>query len=106
MKSDKLITVASLLMDIEQELRAMDLWESEMPSTEALSSSEPFAIDRLSFTQWLQFMFIPKMRVLIDQKSLPSTCAISPMADEFFAQSNQASGLIAHLRAIDQLLSN
>jgi uncharacterized protein YqcC (DUF446 family) len=100
------IAVASLLIDIEQELRVMGLWESEMPSIEALSSTEPFAIDALSFPQWLQFIFIPKMKYLVDQQSLPSSCSIAPMAEEVFAQSNHAVGLIAHLRAIDNLLSN
>jgi uncharacterized protein YqcC (DUF446 family) len=104
--NDRFIAVASLLIDIEQELRVMGLWESEMPSTEALSSTEPFAIDRLSFTQWLQFIFIPKMALLIEQQSLPANCSIAPMAEEVFAQSNYASGLIAHLRRIDHLLSN
>jgi uncharacterized protein YqcC (DUF446 family) len=104
--SDRFMEIASLLIDIEQELRVMGLWETEMPSTEALSSNEPFAIDTLGFTQWLQFIFIPKMAVLIEQQSLPANCWIAPMAEEVFAQSNYASGLIAHLRRIDQLLSN
>lgn len=104
--SDRLVAVASLLIDIEQELRVMGLWESEIPSAEALSSVEPFAIDTLSFTQWLQFIFIPKMFFLIEQQSLPANCSIAPMAEEVFAQSNYASDLIAHLRRIDQLLSN
>lgn len=104
--SDRWVAVASLLMDIEQELRVMGLWESEIPSAEALSSTEPFAIDTLTFPQWLQFIFIPKMMFLIDQKKLPANCSIAPMAEEVFAQSNLALGLIAHLRAIDNLLSN
>jgi uncharacterized protein YqcC (DUF446 family) len=104
--TDRFMAVASLLIDIEQELRVMGLWEAEMPSAEALSSIEPFAIDTLTFPQWLQFIFIPKMFFLIDQQSLPANCSIAPMAEEVFAQSNHAVGLIAHLRAIDNLLSN
>lgn len=104
--SDRLVAVASLLIDIEHEVRVMGLWESEMPSAEALSSTEPFAIDSLCFPQWLQFIFIPKMLFLVDQQSLPASCSIAPMAEEFFAQSKNAVVLIRHLRAIDNLLSH
>ena len=53
--------VAALLMAIEAQLRQLNLWEEEAPTAEALASSEPFAIDTLSFTQWLQFIFLPTM---------------------------------------------
>lgn len=102
----QLIAVASLLMDIEHELRLMNLGESLEPSPEALASTEPFAIDTLTFSQWLQFIFIPKMYYLIDQKNLPSNCSIAPMAEEYFAHANfPASALVSHLKAIDKLLS-
>ena len=53
--SDHTTRVADSLLQIEIELRRIDAWESEPPSPEALQSAQPFAVDTLEFTQWLQF---------------------------------------------------
>ena len=66
--ADPEIQVKSLLVDIECELRVLGLWEDEAPSAEALASIEPFAVDTLSFSQWLQFIFVPKLYFIIEQK--------------------------------------
>ncbi|RMH44363.1 MAG: YqcC family protein, partial [Gammaproteobacteria bacterium] len=43
----------ALLHALEEELRALSLWEHDMPSFEQLSSTEPFMIDTLDLHQWL-----------------------------------------------------
>lgn len=104
---DHIIQVKSLLMDIEHELRILGLWEKETPSEEALSSLEPFAVDNLTFSQWLQFIFLPKMYFMIEQNiQLPANCQITPMAEEYFAQSKKpVITLLQYLRKVDGLLS-
>lgn len=74
----------SLLLDkLEQALKEHDLWQSIPPTKEALASVEPFAIDTLSCTEWLQWIFIPKMRYLVEMKmSLPSGFSIAPYVEE------------------------
>lgn len=101
------IAVAEILMDIESELRALQLWQAQAPTVEALASTQPFAIDTLNFAQWLQFMFIPRMYLLIEAKApLPNNCGIAPMAEEYFSGLQLHSGpLIAHLRRMDVLLA-
>ncbi len=103
----KAITLSSLLIDIEAELRQLGLWQAEPPEHNALASQEPFCIDTLSFEQWLQFVFMVKLRQLLDaQQTLPSQCSIAPMAEEHFAKSGRkASGLIGILYQVDNLLS-
>lgn len=103
----KTIEVCSLLIDIEAELRQLNLWQGTMPSPEALASTEPFAIDTLSFPQWLQFIFLVKLYALIEQQQpLPSRCSITPMASEYFKQrSLNAEKLLAALFRLDTVLS-
>jgi uncharacterized protein YqcC (DUF446 family) len=98
--------LASLLQAVEKELRAMQLWDQQIPSAQALASSEPFAIDQLSFNQWLQFIFLPKMTEIVDAASaLPESCSTAPMAEEFYrAEQVDAISLIRHLAAIDALI--
>lgn len=77
--------VARLLLEIEVEMRRLRLWESEPPSSEALQSQLPFCYDTLYFTQWLQFVFLVRMRQLLEGGvPLPVQCGIAPMAEECF----------------------
>ncbi|WP_372980902.1 YqcC family protein [Marinobacter sediminum] len=99
--------VADSLLQIEMELRQLGLWEAEKPSKEALQSNQPFCIDTLEFTQWLQFVFVVRMKVIIEQgHPLPAVSGMAPMAEEYFrARPESGQGLIQALEEIDQLLS-
>lgn len=105
--SKKHFQVASLLMDVEYSLRNMGAWSEERPSDEALASEAPFCLDTLTFEQWLQFIFLERMRILLDNNlPLPEKCGVAPMAEVHFAQAQRNPGeLIAHLDALDQVLS-
>jgi uncharacterized protein YqcC (DUF446 family) len=102
------VEAASLLIDIEAELRRMDLWEPEVPSAAALASTEPFCVDTLSFTQWLQFVFLPRMYALLEVERLPpGRCEIQPLAEQYFAEGQlHAAGLIQAIGRLDELLNN
>ncbi len=77
--------IAALLIDVEAELRSIGLWSMEKPSEEALASTQPFAVDTLSFPQWVQFIYIERMRFIIAQNlPLPQSSAIAPMSEEYF----------------------
>jgi uncharacterized protein YqcC (DUF446 family) len=107
---DKHSKLASLLTAVTNELHTMALWQEQKPAPEALASAEPFAVDQLSFAQWLQFIFIPRMNQLIETESpLPQSCSIAPMAEQSFKADGRdfadSAALIAHLAAIDQLLT-
>jgi len=99
--------VAALLIDIEAELRQLGHWQSEAPPEEALRSEQPFAMDTLEFYQWLQFIFIPRVSFLIEQREwLPGECAIAPMAEEYYrGRRLPVAGLLQALEAVDELLS-
>lgn len=106
-QSDHVLKVADSLFQIEIELRQLGVWESEPPPPHALQSSQPFAVDTLEFTQWLQFVFLHRMKALIEAgRPLPSVSGMAPMAEEHF-RVREASGhrLIAELEVMDRLLS-
>lgn len=99
--------LSALLMDVEVECRRLQLWELDPPTPEALASTEPFCLDTLTFSQWLQFVFLVRMSRLIDHRAtLPVSCQVAPMAEEYFDRlALDAHTLIARLRDIDELLS-
>jgi len=101
------VHAASLLIDIEAELRRLNLWQSESPSAEALASTEPFCIDTLSFVQWLQFIFLPRMHALVQVERLPAgRCEIQPLAEQYFADQHlPVTQLIGYIGRLDGLLN-
>ncbi len=77
--------ILDLLIDLEQIMRAEGHWAGMPPSIEALSSVEPFCVDTLSFTEWLQWIYIPRLRAMIDgEVPLASGSQIQPYAEEAF----------------------
>lgn len=105
--SDRYRRLTDLLIAVEQELRVMQLWELQSPSPEALASIAPFAVDQLSFSQWLQFLFLPRIYEMIETSApLPNSCSIAPMAEEFFKlEKRDTAAIISKLAAIDRLLT-
>lgn len=98
--------VARELAGIATDLQALDLWDAQPPSETALASREPFCLDTLSFPQWLQFIFLPRMSSLCEQSlTLPTKCGIAPMSEEYFRPLDLNShSLTEALSRIDQHL--
>ncbi len=73
----------ALVRAIEAEMRAIGLWESVAPPPEDVASPLPFCYDTLAFHQWLQWVFIPRMRTVLDHgMRLPRESAIAALAEE------------------------
>lgn len=106
LNQQKCSDVARLLSEIEAELRRLDWWAGQQPSTEALASTAPFCADTLSLEEWLQFVLIPRMRHLIDAgMPLPGDCGIAPMAEVAWVnRGNSATALLELLASLDRRL--
>lgn len=98
--------VEALLQKLEQIMRDSSLWSSKQPSEAALSSKMPFAYDTLSFEQWLQFVFIPKINQLINaNEALPVSLSLSPMTQQNPANVLYNELFVATIEQIDQVFS-
>lgn len=76
-----------LLQALEDELRRQHLWSSTAPDAHAMSSVVPFMYDTLKLHEWLQWIFVPRTRAVIDaRKSLPGNCTIHPLAEHEFSR--------------------
>ena len=94
--------VAELLIDIEGELRKLGQWDRIPPSEKALASDQPFCVDTLTLPQWLQFIFLPTLyQMLQDKQELPDRCGVAPMAQEYFRGSELSTEAL--IQALDQL---
>ncbi len=100
-------SLRSRLIDLEAELRQLGCWQHQPPSADALRSEQPFCVDTLTFPQWLQFIFLPRMYALLEAgEGLPGKCGIAPMAEQYLKQNGlTGTSLIDCLMALDELLS-
>lgn len=107
MDSRLLLLVDHLLL-IEHELHVLGWWSVEPPSAEALSSQQPFCVDTLAFEEWLQWIFLPRMKHIIEQgQPLPAMSGILQMGEMVFVgRSEQAGGLLQLLGAFDRLIAD
>jgi uncharacterized protein YqcC (DUF446 family) len=70
------------LQQLEAELQVQKLWSHMPPSPKALESVMPFMYDTLQLHEWLQWVFLPRLRALIDaQGHLPHQSHIHPLAE-------------------------
>ncbi|WP_166364461.1 YqcC family protein [Pseudomonas akapageensis] len=103
----RLPALAEHLLLIERELRVQGWWREAAPSAEALASVEPFCVDTLDFDQWLQWIFLPRMKSILEQDlPLPNASGILAMAEMVYAdQPAQSRNLKLLLAQFDELIS-
>ena len=71
--------VVQALNELEQRLGELGVPAGARPTPEALASTMPFCYDTMDVEAWLQFIFLGRMRELLEQGDpLPESCAITP----------------------------
>ena len=102
-KSDQLL---SLLDQLETILHEQGIWPHEAPDDTAMASVQPFAVDTMSFEQWLVYVFVPKLRALaMSGAVLPTQCNVGDMAEEVLQSCIEPQKVYQSIRRIDRLLS-
>jgi uncharacterized protein YqcC (DUF446 family) len=104
---DRRAVCGKLLVDTETTMRELGLWDETAPPPEAFRSVLPFSVDTLDLCQWLQWVFIPRTRELLDRGDpLPTQSAIYPLAIEVFRDLPQDTGpLLALIARFDRLIT-
>jgi uncharacterized protein YqcC (DUF446 family) len=104
----RVLKVADQMLLIERELHLLGLWSAEPPSAQALSSQQPFCVDTLAFEEWLQWIFMPRMKEVIERGlQLPAVSGIREMGEVVFVDRLEAyAGLLDLLGAFDQLIAD
>lgn len=99
--------IADVLLDIEAEMRRLELWSEKPASPEQLRSTQPFSIDTMTFPEWTQYVFIVRLKTIIETSApLPPTSDIAPMAEEYFKAIHvDSAALEASFRTFDQLIN-
>ena len=99
--------IADVLLELEAEMHTLDYWEEETPPARALASLQPFCMDQLVFEQWLQWIFLPRMKDIIETgQPLPAQSGIFEYAEECLRHhGSQSAHLLALLKRFDELVT-
>lgn len=103
----RLSAIADQLLLIERELRLLGWWSNTSPSAQALSSRQPFCVDTLELHQWLQWIFLPRMKVMVESgRPLPAASGIREMAEVVYAERADVRTLLMLLADFDRLITS
>ena len=103
----RVLAIADQLLLVEREMRAIGLWGEESPSPERLASVEPFCVDTLALEEWLQWVFLPRMKLIVESGAdLPSASGIRAIAEVAYAEEGaRVAALLEALGTFDRLIS-
>lgn len=97
-------TVEQHLNAIEAEMRNVRLWQDQPLTAEQMKFTQAFGMDTMSFDQWLQFIFIPRVRQIVDSKgNFPRASNVGAQAVREFDGNDEAAHLVHLLCEFDAL---
>ena len=104
---DILNRIADVLLEVEATLRSNGLWDACAPACSALNSTQPFCLDTLRFEQWLQWVFLPRMRHTLENAGpLPVKSGIFVYAREYLRKNDPSTNsLLTLMKRFDDLIS-
>lgn len=95
------------LTDLQLAMHTHNIWEATAPSLEDLANDQPFCIGTLSATQWLQWIFIPRMNALLDAGAdLPRNFSITPYLEEALKEESYLKAIHQPVLLIELLLKD
>ena len=89
--------------EIEGEMRSIGMWQDQPLRREQLNFKQAFGMDTMTFTQWLQFVFLPRVRESVAANSFPGSSSVGAQAVREFDGHPQADRLITLLSEFDAL---
>ena len=99
--------IADVLLEVEANLRSSGRWDPDRPPEAALGSQQPFCLDTLRFEQWLQWIFLPRMKqILENRRPLPAKSGIFAYAQDYLCNNDPPSNNLLNLiKRFDELIT-
>jgi uncharacterized protein YqcC (DUF446 family) len=96
--------VKSRIDTIEAEMKNIGYWQTKPLPKGAMDFHSAFAMDTMAYSQWLQFVFIPRVNQIVsEQGNFPTKSAVGAQAIREFDGSNEASSLVHLLCEFDAM---
>ena len=93
--------------EIERELKRAGMWHAEPPPPEAFEFTRAFAGDTMAYSQWLQFVFLPRVHEILDGGGeLPSSSSVGTQAVREFDGYDEAVDVVRVLGEFDAMIES
>jgi uncharacterized protein YqcC (DUF446 family) len=99
-------SVAQYADQIEAEMHSIGLWQTEPLRAEQLEFTQAFAMDTMTFAQWLQFIFLVRVREAVASNEFPSGSSVGAQAVREFDCDPDADRLVTLLSEFDALFES
>lgn len=107
METSKTSALAAKIQEIETEMRGIGMWSDVAPSADKFQSRVAFFGDTMSFDQWLQFVFLPRVHEVLAGKSpAPASSSVGAYAVREFDGLDKANRLTGLLGEFDRLIES
>ena len=91
---------------IEAEMKRIGYWSASPLPDEAYDFRQAFAMDTMAFSQWLQFILIPRVRQIISERGeFPTDSMVGVQAMREFDGDENAADLVSLLGEFDRLFT-
>jgi uncharacterized protein YqcC (DUF446 family) len=92
---------------IEAEMKRIGFWQTTPLEPEKYEFKAAFAMDTMAYSQWLQFIFVPRVHEVIASRGpFPRQSSVGAQAIREFDGVNEASDLVTMLCEFDRLIES
>lgn len=99
------LTQSSLLLSqldqLEAILRNFKYWQTQSPDLSNVTN--PFGVNQISLFEWLQFVYLPRMKTLIMEGKQIPVSEILPYAQQVLTQEPGAAEILHCITKLDAL---
>jgi uncharacterized protein YqcC (DUF446 family) len=88
---------------IEAEMRSIGFWQNEPLRPEQMEFTQAFAMDTMTYAQWLQFVFLARVREAAAANQFPASSSVGAQAVREFDGDPDADRLVTLLAEFDAL---
>ena len=97
-------TVKAAIDAIEAEIKSIGYWQDDPLRPEQYNFQQAFGLDTMAFSQWLQFIFIPRVNsIIIEHERFPKSSSVGAQAVREFDGVTEADHLISLLSEFDAM---
>jgi uncharacterized protein YqcC (DUF446 family) len=101
---DQYAAVSAKLAAIKQAMRANGTWQAQPLEAEQYEFHQAFGADTMTFSQWLQFVLVPRVELVLSSRStFPSNSSVGTKAIREFDGDPRSDSLVTLLCEFDQL---
>ena len=91
---------------IDAEMKRLGVWQPGPLAPEKARFTQAFGMDTMAFTEWLQFVFLPRVRECLETGDFPASSQVGVQAIREFDGWDEVSDLVSLLCEFDILFND